>query len=153
MDHASLLVPQSRSKRRVYVTATLIAMAILLPFQHRVWAPYASVCAGYTVLVFGLRRLKLDPRPGLFASVPASGVPKHGLYLCVAVLWIWCLIAIGPHLPYILRTEDTSHPYFGLAFIAVLGLLLLEAAEARSLRQTAREDATNAADKASELKT
>lgn len=139
MDHTSLAVSGMRSKRRVYVTSTLLAMAVLLPFQHHAWAPYAAACVGYTILVLGLRRLELTPRPNLFAILPGSGLATHALYLAIAMLWVWFLIVSIPYLPYILRTEDTSHPYFGLTFIGVLGLLLLEAAEQRSLRLKANE--------------
>ncbi|MBS1804262.1 MAG: hypothetical protein JST28_12915 [Acidobacteria bacterium] len=135
MEHASLVVPRLRLKRRVYVAATLTGMAILLPFQHHVWAPYAATSVSYSILVLGLRRLELTPKPHLFAILPGRGLATYALFLCVATFWIWLLIALIPHLPYILRTEDTSHPYFGLAFIGVLCLLLLEAAEQRSLRR------------------
>jgi hypothetical protein len=131
------VVSQTRSKKRVYVTATLVAMAILLPFHHSSWAPFVATSVGYTILVFGLRRLQLNPRPPFFALPPGSVLYAHTMFLLVAALWVWLLIALIPHLPYFLRTEDTNRPYFGLAFIGVLGLLLLEAMEQRSLRKVA----------------
>jgi hypothetical protein len=63
----------------------------------------------------------------------------YTVYLSIAMLWVWFLLALSPRVPYILRTEDTSHPYFGLAFLGVLGLLLLEAVEQRSLHRAANE--------------
>jgi hypothetical protein len=141
MSQTPQVVSQMRSKKRVYVTATLVAMAILLPFQHDSWAPFVAASVGYTILVFGLRRLQLNPRPPFFALPPGSVLCAHTMFLLVAVLWVWLLIALMPRLPYILRTEDSSHPYFGLAFIGVLGLLLLEAVEQRSLRRAAADQA------------
>jgi hypothetical protein len=141
MDHAPIAGSQMRSKKRVYVFATLISMAILLPFQHDAWSPYVSACVGYTVLVFGLNRLQLTPPPAVLSTPPASALLPHCIYLFIVLLWVWFLIVLSPHLPYILRTEDTSHPYFGLAFIGVFGLMLLEAMEQRSLRRTANDQA------------
>jgi hypothetical protein len=143
MGHARQVVSKMRSKRRVYVTATLITMGIFVPFQHHAWAPYVATCVGYTVLVFGLRRLELNPRPRIFAPPSADALRSHATYLSVAILWVWLLIRLSPRLPYILRTEDTNRPYFGLAFIGILGLLLLEALEQRSLRRTVDEKAAD----------
>jgi hypothetical protein len=125
------------------VIVTLVSMAILLPFQHVAWAPYGATCVGYTMLVFGLRRLEAEPKPPVFAMPSASELLSHALFLSIAVLWVWFLIVISPHVPYILRTEDTSHPYFGVAFIGVLGLLLLEACEQRTLRRALKDQAND----------
>jgi hypothetical protein len=141
MDHTPIAGSRMKSKRRVYVVATLISMAILLPFQHDAWAPCVAACIGYSVLVFGLNRLQLTPPPAIFAVPASSARLLHAAYLFVVVLWVWLLVALSPHLPYILRTEDTTHPYFGLAFLGVLGLLLLEAAEQRSLRRAVNDQA------------
>jgi hypothetical protein len=149
MDQTAEVGSQMRSKRRVYVIATLMTMAILLPFQHDTWAPFLATSAGYTILVFGLRRLQLDPKPAIFAIPPGSVLYSHATFLLIAALWIWFLIALTPHLPYILRTEDTTHPYFGVAFIGVLGLLLLEAAEQRALRRAADDASSESGPRAS----
>jgi hypothetical protein len=150
MNRTPIAGSQMRSKRRIYVIATLVSMAILLPYQHDAWAPYVAACVGYTVLVFGLNRLEFAPTPAIF-TFPASGARVHGIYLCVVLLWVWFLIALSPHLPYILRTEDTTHPYFGVAFIGVLGLLLLEALEQRSLRRAPNDQGYRAENQSTSL--
>lgn len=122
-------------KRLVYVMATLTTMAVFLPFQSHVWALYAGACSGYTILVFGLRRAQ----KGLPASSAATAKPAsvvlltHLAFLAIVTGWVWLAVTLKPYLPYFLRTDDTSHPYFGLAFVGILGLLLLEAIEQRWL--------------------
>jgi len=124
-----------RSRRFVYIFATLTTVAIFFLFRDHVWALYMSACAGYTILVFGR---SLEQRGRLRESLGtyfASNVlVTHATYLTIVVGWVWSLIAIAPHVPYILRTEDSDRPYFGLAFIGILGLLFLEMVEQRNLR-------------------
>jgi len=125
-----------RSRRFVYIFATLTAMVIFFPFRDQPCALYAGACAGYTVLVFGLRRLKQkSASSGSGIAFPAANILlTHATYLAIVVAWIWLLTALAPHLPYAFRTEDTSRPYFLLAFFGILGLMLLEMIEQRWLR-------------------
>ena len=126
---------QAKRKRFVYVMATLVTMVIFLPFQGHVWSLYAGACAGYTVLVFGLRRINRTSAAAQSAtdkSTP-SVVLTHISFLTIVIGWVWLLLFVKPLLPYILSTEDSSHPYFGLAFLVILGLLLIEAIEQRRL--------------------
>jgi hypothetical protein len=110
-------------------------VAIFFPFRDHVWALYVSACVGYTVLVFG-RRLQQRQRlrESLGTYFDSSVLVTHATYLAIVVGWVWSLIAIAPHVPYILRAEDSGRPYFGLAFIGILGLLFLEMVEQRNLR-------------------
>ena len=133
-------------KRKVYVMATLVAMAAFLPFQGRPWSLYVGACSGYSVLVFGLRRIN---EKRLASSVedakPASAVLlTHLTFLTIVVAWVWLCVSLMPHLPYFLRTEDTTHPYFGLAFLGILGLLGMEAIEQRWLAPVPGTDAPGA---------
>ncbi len=123
-------------KRLVYIMATLVTMAIFLPFQTRPWSIYVAACAGYSVLVFGLRRFGAGHTASVAASFkPSSAIAlTHLTFLAVVVGWVWLCIFLKPHLPYILTTEDSSHPYFGLAFLGILVLLGIEAVEQRWLR-------------------
>jgi hypothetical protein len=134
-----------RSKRFVYTFATVTTVAIFFLFRDHVWALYLSACTGFTVLVFG-RRLEQRRRLGeTFKSCFAGGILlTHATYLAIVVGWVWFLIAIAPHVPYILRTEDSNRPYFGLAFIGILGLLFLELVEQRNLRPRSDPGESNA---------
>lgn len=129
---------ESIPRRYVYIAATLVASAILLPFQDHIWAFYLAACSGYSVLVFGLRWLALRKwrsfAPGAIGpTLTGKLLLAHANFLAVVVVWVWLLIAWAPHAPYILRTEDSDRPYLGLAFIGVLGLTLLEMFEQRFL--------------------
>jgi len=128
-----------RSKRFTYGLAVFVAMIFFFPFRNESWSVYLGACAGYTSLVFGLRRIERrkpssQPRPELPAAKLAL---NHSKFLVAVVAWVWLLKEAKPRLPYLLRTEDTSHPYFGLIFIGVLGLMMLELYEQRWLRGTA----------------
>jgi hypothetical protein len=125
-----------RSKRFVYIFAALATMVIFFPFRDRLWAPYVGACAGYSVLVFGLRRFKQKSRvSGSGISIPAvNALLTHSTFLAIVVSWVWLLSVLAPHLPYAFRTEDTNRPYFLLAFVGILGLMLLEMIEQRWLR-------------------
>jgi hypothetical protein len=128
-------VPERKGKRLVYIVATIVTVAIFVPFQAHRWSIYAGACAGYTVLVFGLRRIEL-------ASVTAVARPiavlarTHLSFLAIVITWVWLCVRIRTRLPYIFTTEDSSHPYFGLAFLGILGLLLLENFEQKFLQPT-----------------
>jgi hypothetical protein len=139
-----------RSKRVTYVLAIIVAMLFFVPFKEQSWAIYVAACTGYTVLVFGLRRLSKLKIPFRVPDVPKKMLLKNHLGFLIAVIaWVWLLIRLIPHLPYILRTEDTSHPYFGLIFIGVLGLMLLELYEQKWLRgQSADSRVQNISDAA-----
>jgi hypothetical protein len=132
--------PQRKGKRLVYIVATIAAVAIFVPFQAHRWSIYAGACAGFTILVFGLRRT--DPVSGAEGTRPLADIARiHLTFLAIAVAWVWFCVSIRTHLPYILTTEDTSHPYFGLAFLGILGLLLLESFEQRFLQPGPASDA------------
>ena len=125
-----------KRKRRVYIFATLLAMAIFLPLHRQPWAIYAGVLAGYTVLVFGLRRIESSLKSSEPGSEFSSGILlTHATYSGIVVGWIWLCVALRPHLPYFLTSEDTSRPYYGLTFLGLVGLLLLEMMEQKSLRK------------------
>jgi hypothetical protein len=68
-----------------------------------------------------------------------SLITTHLGFLAAVIGWVWLALFLRPNLPYILRTEDSSHPYFGLAFLGALGLLLLEAFEQRWLIENPEE--------------
>lgn len=126
-----------RSKRStVYIVATLMTMAIFLPFQAHPWAIYAGACAGYTVLVFGLRRIQQQSYPSSAANAkPASAILlTHLSFLALVVAWVWLALMLKLYMPYFLTTEDTGRPYYGLAFMGILGLMGFEAIEQRFLR-------------------
>jgi hypothetical protein len=130
---------QKNKKNKVYVIATLVTMIVFFPFKSHAWSLYAGACAGYTVLVFGLRRLK---QKSVVASpedaTPESGVIlTHLTFLAIVCGWVWLCVVLIPYLPYILTTEDTNRPYFGLGFIGTVGLLGLEAIEQRWLNPNA----------------
>lgn len=46
-----------RSKRFTYGFATVVAVLLYVVFQSFSWSIYLAACAGYTILVFGLRRI------------------------------------------------------------------------------------------------
>jgi lysylphosphatidylglycerol synthetase-like protein (DUF2156 family) len=121
-----------------------------LPFQGHVWSLYAGACAGYTVLVFGLRRIKSSsPTAQNAADKSISSIfLTHISFLTIVVAWVWLVLFVKPHLPYILSTEDSSHPYFWLAFLGILGLLLIEAIEQRRLAPEATNNSANTETKA-----
>ena len=130
-----------RSKKTVYTVATLVAMLLFLPFQNRPWGLYLGVCAGYTVLVFGLRRIARPPTAERGNTLPATRIALvHSIYLAIVIGWVWLLLASRPYVPYILRTEDSSRPYFGLIFLGVLGVLGVEYFEQRHLRSAAEDE-------------
>ena len=128
-----------RSKKTVYTVATLVAMALFLPFQSHPWALYVGGCSGYTVLVFGLRRIAInsEKEPVNHRLPLAKILMTHSIYLAIVIGWVWLLVVCKPRVPYILRTEDSSRPYFGLIFIGVLGVLGIEYFEQRHLRSAA----------------
>jgi hypothetical protein len=86
-----------------------------------------------------LRRLKQN---SVVAS-PENATPESGVilthltFLAIVCGWVWLCVVLVPYLPYILTTEDSSHPYFGLAFIGTVGLLGIEAIEQRYLKPNA----------------
>ena len=134
-----------RSKRTVYIVAALAAMIVFLPFQDYGWALYLGVCTGYTILVFGLRRIQQIQQPEV-SPLPLSKILLvHSTFLVIVIGWVWLLLALRPSLPYILRTEDSTRPYFGLVFLGVLALLLLEYFEQRQLRGIAEIGTANPA--------
>jgi hypothetical protein len=53
----------------------------------------------------------------------------HLTFLAIVCGWVWLCVVLIPYLPYFLTTEDTSRPYFGLAFIGIIGLLGIETIE------------------------
>ena len=128
--------PGSSKKRLVYIVATFAAVGIFVPFQASPWAIYAGVCAGYSILVFGLRRVNAGVRTSPSASSPVTAgmLVTHLTFLAIVIGWVWLLNFLRPQLPYFLRTEDTTRPYFGLIFLGILGLLGIEYAEQRGLR-------------------
>jgi hypothetical protein len=130
-------------KNTAYIVATLVTMVIFLPFQNHAWSLYAGACAGYSVLVFGLRRIRIGSGAVAMGNAkPASEILlTHLSFLVIVVGWVWLCVVLKPHLPYFLRTEDTSRPYFGLAFLGILGLLGIEAIEQRWLEPNAEADA------------
>jgi len=132
------------SKRLVYVMATLVAMVIFFPFQRHAWSLYAGACAGYTVLVVGLRRIHLRSTASSSrgARLASELIRTHLTFLAIAVGWVWLCVVLKPYLPYFLTTEDTGRPYFGLAFLGILGLLCLEAVEQRWLKSLPGTDAS-----------
>jgi len=126
-------------RRYVYITATLVASAIILPFQEHVSALYVGACAGYSVLVFGLRWLAVRKwrtfAPAALAKTQnAKVLLTHANFLAIVIAWVWLLILWAPHAPYILRAEDSDRPSLGLVFFGVLGLTFLEMFEQRFLR-------------------
>ena len=131
--------PERKGKRLVYVVATIVAIAIFVPLQAHSSSIYAGACAGYTILVFGLRRV--DPASGAVVARPLAGIARtHFTFLAIVVAWVWFCVSIRTRLPYILTTEDTNHPYFGLAFLGILGLLLLENFEQKFLQPRPASD-------------
>jgi hypothetical protein len=124
----------------VYILATLAALAIFLPFQDQRWAMYVGACAGYTTLLF-VRRLRQVPLRRLGEALKnlltADVLLTHATFLAIVIGWVWVLIVLAPHLPYALRTDDSDRPYFGLAFIGILGLTLLEMVEQRYIQPRA----------------
>ena len=116
--------------------ATLVTVIIFLPFQRQAWSIYAGACTGYTVLVFGLRRINATrANSPTERPKPASAmILTHLTFLAVVSGWVWFCMIVRPYLPYILTTEDTGRPYFGLTFFGILGLLGIEAVEQRWLR-------------------
>jgi len=125
-------------RRYVYIAATLVASAFVIPFQGQTWALYVGACAGYSVLVFGLRwvavrKWKSFAPAAIGPTLTARILLTHANFLVVVLAWVWLLIVWAPHAPYILRTEDSDRPYLGLAFLGVLGLTFLEMFEQRFL--------------------
>jgi hypothetical protein len=138
-------VRYKKNKRsNVYLLATFVAMIIFLPLQNHAWAVYAGACAGYTVLVFGLRRIKKNSRVASAESaMPESGVLlTHLTFLAIVCGWVWLCIVLKPYLPYFLTTEDTNRPYFGLAFLGTVGLFGLEAIEEHWLKPDMESSST-----------
>jgi len=122
-------------KRRVYIFATFLTVSIFVLLHSYPWAIYFGFCSGYTVLVFGLRRIELSNKStGKGGSFTSGVLLTHATFLAIVVGWVWMGLALRPYLPYILTTEDSSHPFFGLGFLGVVGLLLLELIEQRMLR-------------------
>jgi hypothetical protein len=119
-------------KRLVYVVAIIVTLAIFVPFESHLWSIYVGAVAGYTVLVFGLRRLSPVPVNAV-SRQPSSIARIHITFLTAVIAWVWLCVISRSHLPYLLTTEDSNHPYFGLAFLGVLGILLLEYLEQKYL--------------------
>ena len=138
-------------KRLVYIAATLVTLMLFLPLQSQRWSIYAGACAGYTVLVFGLRRFSASSATQKTKPVQAIAL-THLTFLAVVVAWVWLCIVLKPYLPYFLTTEDSSHPYFGLAFLGIFGLLGIEAIEQRWLRSEPVSEALISQDPSSKLK-
>jgi hypothetical protein len=125
-----------KQKRTVYVVATLVAVAIFIAFQSQPWSLYVAACAGYTILVFGLRRINEGGRAvsNTKRKSPSDILVTHASFLAIVIGWVWLCIFLAPHLPYFLRTEDTRRPFFGLAFLGIFGLMCIEYLEQRWLR-------------------
>jgi hypothetical protein len=126
--------PAYSRKRLTYSTAAIVAAVVYFPFQSNPLSMYIAVCAGYTILVFGLRWAARSS--GALARIdksPSEMALTHLVFLAIALGFVRCAILAAPHLPYFLTTEDSSHPYFGLGFLAVLALMGLEAIEQKWL--------------------
>lgn len=130
---------KKNKKNNVYVIATLVTMIIFVPLQSHAWSVYAAACAGYTILFLGLRRIKQNSVVASpeNAKLESGVILTHLTFLAVVCGWVWLCVILIPYLPYFLTTEDTSRPYFGLAFIGIIGLLGIEAVEQRWLKPNA----------------
>jgi hypothetical protein len=133
-------------KRLVYTMAALATMIVFLPFRGDPWATYVGAWGGYTILVFGLRWANRPAASSVQNPKSASAVIlTHLTFLAIAAGWVKLCIVLIPYLPYFLLTEDTNRPYFGLSFLGILGLMLLEAVEQRYLRPEPEADGLRSA--------
>jgi hypothetical protein len=94
--------PSFRFKRELVSIGVVIAfLAIYLPFMDKPWSLYVALCAGYTMLVFGMlwsdrkwkKYIEVNKRTAL------DLIQGHAVFLLVVVLWIWICKISRPRLP------------------------------------------------------
>jgi hypothetical protein len=91
-----------RFKREfVSIGVVISILAIYLPFMDEPWSLYAALCAGYTMLVFGM--LWSDGKWKKYIEVnertAQNLIQGHAVFLLVVVLWIWICNISKPRLP------------------------------------------------------
>ncbi|MGA2652139.1 MAG: hypothetical protein ABSF28_16525 [Terracidiphilus sp.] len=91
-----------RFKRELVSVGVVVAfLAIYLPFMDERWSLYVALCAGYTMLVFGMlwsdrkwkKYIEINKRTAL------ELVQGHAMFLIVVVFWIWVCKISKPWLP------------------------------------------------------
>jgi hypothetical protein len=116
-----------RFKRELVSIGVVFAfLATYLPFMDEPWSLYAALCAGYTMLVFGMlwsdgkwkRYIEINKRTAL------DLVQGHAMFLLVVVLWIWTCKISKPWLPGWMFEDHyrgiTPHLVFGgLGLVAI----------------------------------
>lgn len=97
-----------RFKRGLVSLAVLVPiLGLYLPFTDQPWSLYAALCAGYTLLVFGMLWSDGKWRKCIAANQRSSRglVQDHVMFLLVLIIWIWICRISKPWLPDWMVTE------------------------------------------------
>src|SRR5579864_3622724 len=89
-------------RRRIVSFAAILAFIVLyFCFMENSWAIYASICAGYTILVLGLLWSDGKWTRYIQKSLRTSRelLQGHLVFLLMIVLWIWLCRFARPLLP------------------------------------------------------
>jgi hypothetical protein len=120
-----------RFKREVVSVATVFGTLILyIPFMDSRWAIFVSLCAGYSIVLFGLAWSDGKWQRYFGGNGRSTGqiLQAHFVFLLLIVGWIWFAQLIKPRLPSWVVIEGDMHESWFLAFaaLAMIGILIAE---------------------------
>lgn len=116
-----------RFKRELVGLAVLAPiLGLYLPFADQPWSLYAALCAGYTVLVFGMLWSDGKWRKCITANHRSSRrlAQGHVVFLLALILWIWICQVSKPRMPdWIVSEMGRGVTYYlifsGLGIVAI----------------------------------
>ena len=116
-----------RFKREAVSFATvLVTLGLYIPLMDESWSLYLALCAGYTVLVFGL--IWSDGKWGRCLGGGKWTLGKllqgHASFLLALIFWVWLARFSRPWLPDWLMNEGVDHLTLYLIF-AALGIVAI----------------------------
>ena len=116
-----------RFKREAVSFATvLVTLGLYIPLMDESWSLYLALCAGYTILVFGL--IWSDGKWGrcLGGGKWTLGKLLQGpaSFLLALIFWVWLARFSRPWLPDWLMNEGVDHLTLYLIF-AALGIVAI----------------------------
>ncbi len=131
-----------RFKREAVSLATvLVTLGLYIPFMDEPWSLYLALCAGYSVLVFGL--IWSDGKWGRYLGrgkwTLGRLLKSHVSFLLALNLWIWLARFSRPWLPDWLMNEGVDHLSLYLIF-AALGIVAIWWAEQSWLSAGPKKD-------------
>lgn len=118
--------PYRFRREAVSVAIVAVVLPIYLPFMDRPWSAYAAVCAGYTVLIFGMlwSDRKWSRYIGANKRSTRTLLQGHAAYLLAVIVWMLVCQFCRPWLPSWIFDDFyrgiTPHLFFGgLGIVAI----------------------------------